>query len=52
LLLSVPGLGLAEILFQFVGDKLDDWLLVSAVPIGGPAPSAPVLAEAKGEATG
>jgi hypothetical protein len=52
LLFGVPGLGLAETLFQFVSDNLDDWLLVSAVLIGGPAPPAPVLAEAKGEAKG
>lgn len=40
-----------KFVFQFAGDNLIDWLLVSAVPIGGPAP-VPVLAEAKGEGDG
>jgi len=42
---------LLKFVFQFAGDNFVDWLLVSAVPIGGPAP-APVLAEAKGEGDG
>lgn len=42
-----------KFVFQFAGDNLIDWLLVSAVPIGDPAPvPVPVLAEAKGEGDG